>query len=305
MALRRGILCFPLPWALRLGSWLGMLAFGLLRHERHKTLNNLKMAYGSAFSPDERRRLAREVFRNAGRASAELAFLWSGQAGNLLTHVRVEGLEHMLQVLESGRGILILSAHFGNWELMAPLFARTLPCQVGAVARDLRNPGLNREVLTLRKRLGIHIFRRGHSGRDYVRFLRTGNALGILGDIDTKSGNGLFVPFFGRPAWTQRGIAELALLGKARVVPAFLARDPRDPQRHVLRVEPALPEPEGLDKEQWIEVMTQAFTQAIEQAVRRQPEQWMWMHRRWRHRPDTPGHRRRQQLKIASESPHA
>ena len=307
IAFRTGILVFPLHWARRIGEILGAAAFEIARGERRKTLENLRLAYGQGMPPAERLRAARAVFRNAGMSAVELAFLYAGRGGNILSRAKVEGMEHILGVLRSGCGVLLVTAHYGNWELVPPLLVAHVPCEGGVVARDLSNPGLNRTVLGLRRRFGVRVFRRGETGRDYVRFLRAGNALGILGDMDTSRGRGLFVDFFGRPAWTQRGIAQLALSGRAGIVPAFIARDPRDPGLHVLRIRPAISEgpaaPEGrvdaeersgvaeesaLPREARVAAMTQSFTRAIEEAIRERPDQWAWMHRRWRHQPDRP-----------------
>ncbi|HUT23784.1 MAG TPA: hypothetical protein VM492_05530, partial [Sumerlaeia bacterium] len=283
---RRAIVCLPLRWARGVGGCVGVAAFALVRKERRRTLENLKLAYAGGMSKGERLRLGREVFRNAGRSAAEAAFLSTGRGGNILTGARVEGLEHIRGVLESGRGVLAVTAHFGNWELVLALSSLRFPCKVGAVARDLSNPGLNRLVTDLRKRCGAEIFTRGESARDYVRFLRKGNALGILGDIDTSKGEGLFVDFFGRPAWTQSGVARLARIGGVRIVPAFIFRDRDDPALQVCRIEPPLEEPpEGLSDEEWIRATTQAFTKAIENAVRERPDLWMWMQQRWRRQP--------------------
>jgi KDO2-lipid IV(A) lauroyltransferase len=291
---RRAIVCLPLRWARGVGACVGVAAFPLVRKERRRTLENLKLAYGGEMSEGERRRLGREVFRNAGRSAVEAAFLSTGEGGNILTDTRVEGLEHIQGVLESGRGVLAVTAHFGNWELVLAVSALRFPCEVGAVARDLSNPGLNRLVTDLRERCGAQVFTRGQSGRDYVRFLRGGNVLGILGDIDTSKGEGLFVDFFGRPAWTQSGIARLARVACARIVPAFIFRDREDPALQVYRIEPPLEEPpEGLPEEEWIRATTQAFTKAIENAVRERPDLWMWMHRRWRRQPGEARTRRR------------
>ena len=287
--LRTGIFVFSLSAARKLTGLLGVIVFSLFRSERKKTLKNLELAYGEALTKSEKIALGRAVFRNAAMSFAEIVFLHWGRGGNILTTAKVEGIEHVLNVLKTGRGVLVVTAHFGNWELIPPLVGARIPCKGGVVARNLSNPGFNRTILRFRRRFGIHIFRRGETGRDYIHFLREKNVLGILGDIDTTRGNGIFVDFFGRPVWTQRGIAQLALMSNARIIPAFITREPNDPRLHLLKIQPPLDEPQGLKKDEWIATMTQAFTRSIETAVRERPDQWMWMHRRWRHIPRQGG----------------
>jgi Kdo2-lipid IVA lauroyltransferase/acyltransferase len=99
----------------------------------------------------------------------------------------------------------------------------------------------------------------------------------------------MFVDFFGRAAWTQTGIARLAQMGRAKILTGFIARDPDNPANHVLRLNPPLPEPSKGAEDDWIAETTRAFTAQIEENVRARPGQWMWMHRRWRHRPASDG----------------
>lgn len=284
-ALSKAILVFPLGLGCRIGAWAGISAFYLMRKEREKTLRNLKMIYRGRKSQAERRSLAKAVFRNAGRSAAEAAFLNAHRGRQLHEKAVIEGLEHIREPVRAGRGVVILSAHYGNWEFIASLLIRQGIQRLGAIARDIKNPMLDRMIHRFRTNMGLQVFPRGRSGRDYIRFLRSGGALAVLGDIDTKSGDGIFVPFLGRLAWTQRGIAELARLGQAAIVPVFAERDRADPLRHVVRIHPALPEPATEDKEEWVAEMTRAYTGAIETAVAARPDLWMWMHRRWRRRP--------------------
>lgn len=283
--LRRVMVSLAPPRARAVGASLGSSAYRVLRGERRKTLENLKLAYGDAMPAAERGRLAKEVFRNAGMAAAELAFLSAGRAEAILSRGRIEGLQHVRDVLESGAGAVIVTAHFGLWEIGIPLLAPRISCETAAVARELSNPHLDRLLNEARRDAGAHVFARGQTGRSYIRYLRQGNVLIVLGDIDTDKGDGVFVPFFGRPAWTQSGIARLARMGRARVLTSFIMRDASDPDRHVGVLNAPLPEPEGRTEEEWDAQMTQAFTAQIEAAVRQRPELWMWMHRRWQHQP--------------------
>lgn len=288
MLTRGAMVSLPTLWARRLGGALGKAAFYLLGGERRKVLDNLKLAYGDSLSDGARRDIARSVFQNAGRSVAEGALLSVGRMRTIMSDVRVDGFEHIQAVLDSGRGVVLLSAHMGNWEMITAALTPKLSCEMGGVARKLHNPYMERIIAETRRRIGSRVFSRGKTGRDYVRFLKEGNLLAIMGDIDTLKGEGVFVDFFGRPAWTQIGIARLARIGKARIVPAFMLRDRRDPARHVLEIGPPLEESEGLDGPAWIQAMTATFTAEIERAVRARPDLWMWMHRRWRRQPGDP-----------------
>ena len=286
----RLVACLSPRIARRLGAALGKLGFALARGERRAVLRHLEWAFGGTMSEDERLEMARRVFINAGITAAEWPFLAAGRAACLQEKVTIEGEEHLREAEATGRGLLFLTAHYGNWELMTPLMTpRVKDREVGVVARDLSNPWLNEVTVRTRRGHGARVFPRGGTGRDYVRFLREGNGLAVLGDIDTSKGGGIFVDFFGRPAWTQTGIARLAYMGRAIILPVFIKRDPDDPARHVVTIEPALSEPEGATADEYVALMTQAFTKAIEKAVRERHDQWMWMHRRWRRQPQPGG----------------
>jgi KDO2-lipid IV(A) lauroyltransferase len=289
IALRRAMVFLPLSWARRLGGWLGAAAFVLMRWERRKALESIELAFGDTLTRSERAALGSRVFRNAGMGAAEGAFTSTGKLDPVLQGVRVKGLEHAQAAAKAGQGTVAVTAHFGNWEIGAPFLARDLPCKVGVVARRLSNPLLEEMLNDSRRKVGIHVFPTGETGRGYIRFLREGNLLCVLGDIDTSHGDGMFVDFFGRPAWTQTGIARLAQMGRAKILTGFISRDPRDPGHHMLRLNPPLPGPGEGAKSDWIAETTRAFTAQIEESVRARPEQWMWMHRRWRHRPASDG----------------
>ncbi len=285
IAVRIVMVRLPLSVARRIGAFLGSMVYYLAHLDRQRILENLQLAYGNELSEAQRLEIARGVFRTAGLGVVEAAYVSSGRVDEILQGMRVEGMEQVREVIAQGRGIVMVTAHFGNWELGVVPFVRSLPCEVGVVARELSNPHLERLLLEQRSLCGEKVFLRGKTGRDYVRFLRSGNMLGVVGDMDTTRGEGIFVNFFGRPAWTQTGIGRLARMGRARVFTAFASFDPEDPNRSVLEIKP-LPEPEAKDESEWIAEITQSFTDRIEDVVRRHPEQWMWMHRRWRHRPE-------------------
>jgi KDO2-lipid IV(A) lauroyltransferase len=289
----RGVLLAPLlafltalfarlPWAAaqRLGAALGGLAWIAGRRDRRRTLDHLALAFPER-ADRERRALARASFRHHGTTLGECLHLLGRDCADVGRRVVVEGWEVVEALRAAGRPILVLTGHCGNWELLAALInCRGLGMAV--VARSLADAGLNELVVGLRRRFGTETLERAAPGaaRRLLRVLREGGALGMLIDQDTRV-EGVWVPFFGRPAFTPVGAARIALRQGAAVVPAFIERLPDG--RHHARFHPPLDLPPD-------EVAsTAAMTAAIEAQVRRRPEQWVWMHRRWRRAPPAEG----------------
>ena len=267
-----------LPWSVaqRFGRRLGGLAWILARRDRVRALRHLEVAYPE-LPPDRRREIAHACFRHLGTSAAELLHVCGRRPEAACTHVRVEGFDHVERARAAGRPILILTGHCGNWELIATTNL-SHGMGIAAMARELDDAPLNRFALEVRDHLGGETIMRGSSGssRQMLRVLRAGGALAMLIDQDFRT-DGVFVPFFGRLAHTTRAPAELALRLGARVVPVFDER--LEDGTHLVRFQPALDLPDGAVE------ATVRMTSAIEAQVRRRPEQWVWMHRRWRRRP--------------------
>ncbi len=279
-ALLRGLaaLLGPLSWRAvgRAGRAIGALAWAFGRRDRARALDHLALAFPE-LSPAARRKLARDCFRHQGTSLAECLHLLSRDGAEVTSHVDVLGWEEVQAARAGGRPILILTGHCGNWELLAALInCRGLGMAV--VARPLEDPPLQALLSGLRARFGTTTIERGNEGaaRAILARLRRGGALGMLIDQDTKV-DGVWVPFFGRPAFTPVGPAKIALRQHAAVVPAFIER--QDDGRHLARFLPAMDLP-GDPRE-----ATAAMTRAVEDQVRHRPEQWVWMHRRWRRQP--------------------
>ncbi len=155
---------------------------------------------------------------------------------------------------------------------------------MSTVVRRVYDPRLDRVMTDLRSRFGTEVIHRGPSaGRDLLRSLLKNRVLGLLIDQDIRDLTGAFVPFFGRPAWTPTGAATMAIRAERPIVPAFTHR--RADGRHIVEVHRPLPFPESGSTEEKVHRLTAAATAAIEQQVRKHPEQWVWMHRRWRTQP--------------------
>ncbi len=231
----------------------------------------------------ERRALARRSFAHLGEVLGECCYLHHCSAADVSSHVTLAGWEHVEAARAQRRPIVVFTGHCGNWELLAAaLNVRGLGMIV--VAREIDEPGLQKMLLDLRARFGTRTIVRGTPGaaRALLGALRGAGALGLLIDQDTKV-EGVFVQFFGRPAWTPVGAAELALRFDAAVLPTFIER--LADGSHSACIHPALALPTDPT------AATALMTAAIEVQIRAHPEQWVWLHRRWRRRPEpaSPG----------------
>jgi KDO2-lipid IV(A) lauroyltransferase len=270
-----------LPWSLaqRLGAGIGSIFYLLKSEHRRLSIEHLGIAFPE-LAPGKRCALARASFRHLGASAGELLHIRSRPPSAASHHVQVEGFEEVERQRQLGRPILILTAHIGNWELISTAnYSHGLG--LAAIARQLDDRGLHRFSVELRAHLGSETIARGSStaSRQLLRVLRSGGALAMLidQDIDTE---GVFVPFFGRLAHTTVAAAQIARRLQAAVVPTFAERCADG--SHLVRFHPALDLPE--DPIRAIGLMTAV----IEKQIRKRPEQWVWLHQRWKRRPARP-----------------
>jgi KDO2-lipid IV(A) lauroyltransferase len=262
--------------AQRWGGRLGALGWRLSRRDRRRAIEHVGIAFPE-LAAAERRELAQRSFVHLGTTLGEALYLMRRDAAEVERRVRVEGWEHVAQEREAKRPVLIVTGHCGNWELLAATInGRGLGMSV--VARQLDEPELDGLLVGLRARFGTPTIARGTPGaaRALLRALRQGGALGMLIDQDTKV-EGVWVPFLGRPAFTPVGAADLALRFGCAVIPASIER--LADGSHLARFHPALDLPADPT------AATAAMTEPIEAQIRRVPEQWVWLHRRWRRQP--------------------
>jgi Kdo2-lipid IVA lauroyltransferase/acyltransferase len=267
-----------LEWsdAQRLGRGFGALAWRLAGRERRRTREHLALALPE-LSAAAREGIGRASFAHFGAMLGECLWLTERDTAEVARRLTLEGWEEVERARAAGRPILVLTGHCGNWELLAAgLNARGLGMAV--VARELDDPGQQEALLDFRARFGTRTVVRGRPGaaRELLRTLRAGGALGMLIDQDTRV-EGVWVSFLGRPAWTPSGAADIALRFDAAVLPTFVERLADGSHRG--RIHPALDLPRDP------QAATQAMSDTIETQIRRVPEQWVWMHRRWRRRP--------------------
>lgn len=269
--------------ALRTGQAAGLLLYVFDGRHRRLAQEQLQRAFPQ-WSPAEIRRSARWCYTNLGASAAEFLRLGCSDRRAVLDRVAVEGLEHLERAHGRGRGVILLSAHFGNWELLG-IVCSTLGYRFLPVARPLDNPWLNRLINRIRGRFGGEVVsKKAESApRDMIQALRRGNLVGILLDQNVAADDGVFVNFFDRPACTSKGLALLARRTGAAVVPVFIVRETLD--RHRILLQPPLELAATGDLHADVAVNTARCTAAIERMVRVHPEQWLWLHRRWKTQP--------------------
>ena len=270
----------PLAIAQRAGDGFGALAFLLASGERQKALLSLQRAFPEK-SEAERRALARACFRHLGRVAFEAAVAERLSAAQLDALVEVpEAVRRLvLSAHAEGKGVVAVTGHVGHWELLGWAFVR-LGIPLHVIARDNVDGRLTRLVVAFRQKGGVRTILRGAPGAavGMLRALRRGDALGLLVDQDTRV-QSVCVPFFGTLAATPRAPADLTLRTGAPTVVVFLQRG-LDGRYHFSGEQ--LDVPHSGDAEADVVELTRRYSRAIETAVRRAPEQWVWMHQRWK-----------------------
>lgn len=284
-ALLRGLLAgsrlLPLPVLRAVGRAAGCAALPLARRDRRRALAHIARAFPE-HADAWHRTLARRCAGHLGSVLGEVAWLWSATSQEIMARSEFVGLEHLTGGLRPGRGAVFITGHCGNWEwLNLGLGASGVPMTV--TAREVYDPRLDEVARRLRGRFGGETALRGRdAGGKAVKALRQGRVVGLLIDQDIDA-PGVFVEFFGQPAWTPSGAALFALRTGSPLVVGFAARMPDGRMR--LSFSPPVEMARGPDLDTDVARLTALLTAHIERQVREHPEQWVWMHRRWKHQP--------------------
>ncbi|MCI0354425.1 MAG: lysophospholipid acyltransferase family protein [Acidobacteria bacterium] len=266
-------LCMALAW----------LVYWLHGRLRRVGLRNLEIAFPEK-SAGERRRIVKALFTHLGRQLAEFCLLPRYTKENVTETVLYDGLDNYDAARRRGRGVVILTAHLGGWELGS--FVHSLnghPMHI--VVRALDNPYVNRLVDRYRTLHGNTTLDKLDFARGLLGALRAGETVGILMDQNITPPQGVFVDFFGHKACTAGGLAKVALRTDAAVVPGFTIWD-EQLRKYRISFDPALELLRSGDEEADVISNTARFTRVIEDCARRYPEQWLWVHRRWKTRPE-------------------
>jgi len=278
----KGIGLLPRPIARALGIALGQVVYFLHGKLRRVGLRNLTLAFPD-LSNSQRKKILRGVFTSLGRQLAEVCLFPRYTRANVSDVVIYDGFENFDRAFARGKGVLFLTAHLGGWELSA--FAHSLYGHpLSFLMRPLDNPYLDRMMREYRTLHGNQTIGKDDPTRGLLRALKAGKVVGFLMDTNMTPPQGIFVDYFGIPACTASGLARMALRTDAAVVPGFTLWDTRL-RKYKLRFDPALTLIRTGDQEADIAAHTQLFTKVIEDFVRRYPDQWLWVHRRWKTRP--------------------
>jgi KDO2-lipid IV(A) lauroyltransferase len=298
VGLRSVLQSLPHSAARACGGALGRLAHRLDRRHRRVALRNLALAFPE-LPPAARRRLAARCFRHFGAALCDLISADRFDPVEVCRRFSYEGWEHLDAAERLGKGVFLLGAHHGCWEISGRpigLYRGTLH----TIARPADNPYLERELSRLRARHGYEVIHKRGAARRMLQVLRAGGRIGILPDQRVRPHEGILVPFFGHPALTTPVLARLSLRSGAPVVPVFAYPEPRGRYRVVVRppiLPPATPPAHasaaeaveaadvpagGADSSaEIVAALTRRYLEVIEREIRDHPHMWLWMHRRW------------------------
>ncbi|MGB8658645.1 MAG: lysophospholipid acyltransferase family protein [Candidatus Zixiibacteriota bacterium] len=266
----------PYRLALLLGSFLGWLAFDVVRVRRKTTLTNLRKSLGK--EKGELARIGRRAYQNIGKSMVEYSLFPSLDKEKILRMVEFEGTEHFDEALKRGKGAVVVAGHFGSWELMG-----AATCQKGYpvdfLVGEQHNLLVDNLMNDFRRSAGIGIIKMGAAAKGVIRALKNNRFVAMLSDQDAGE-DGTVVEFFNRPASTPKGPAAFALKMDAPIIMAFIVRSNHGKQRVI--IEKPIFEETTPDKEEDIRRLTQAYTRMLEEYVRKYPDHWFWPHRRWK-----------------------
>jgi KDO2-lipid IV(A) lauroyltransferase len=273
----------PMNIGVRVGGFLGKLVYYILNKERKKTIRNLRCAFPEK-NEIEIKFIAKGCFENLGKGLFELINLPKLTEDNIKRIAKIEGEEHVKKALSKGKGFIFVTGHIGNWELMGAVFG-IKGYKVNVIAAPLYDNRINELLIKQRARHSVKVILRGSQDikREIIKALHNNESLSMLIDQDTKV-PGVFVDFFGRPAYTPSGAASISMRTDAPVLMGFITRLPDN--THRIHIKPPLQLINTGHRDSDIKENTALFTKIIEEQIRKTPEQWVWMHNRWKKQPE-------------------
>ena len=272
----------PKSWAIQLGCGIGLLYYYLVKKRREIASHNLRIAFGDDFTAAQRTEICKASFINVGKTCIEFLRFPKRNAQNIWNDITVEGQENLHTALEGGKGAIVCLAHFGNWELLSLVYGALIPDRAKAIAFPLKNQLLNAYISRHRERMSLELIPRKRAIRETLRALKNNQAVGFFADQNAGT-EGVFVEFLGKPASAVRGPAVLALKTGAPLLFSLDIRQPDD-RHHVYISSPIYTEPSD-DFERDVELYTTQMLKQLETYIHKHPEQWLWLHNRWKTQP--------------------
>jgi len=263
-----------------LGNILGDFTFYILRIRRKQVFKNLRIAFGNQKSEIELKRIARKTYHNLGKTLLEFLQLPRMNGTRIRRIVDTSELCKVEPILKKGRGAILLGAHFGNWELLGAAFGLG-GYPVNVIGRLSNNRRIGHTIDRYRRLVGMKVIQKNDPIRKVFRVLSNNELVAILIDQNTRK-DMIFVDFFGRPAATAKGIAVFALRTGAPVVPAFIVRERK---YHKILIGNPIYAHSSENADRDIQRYTAQFSKVIESYIRQYPDQWFWLHNRWKTQP--------------------
>lgn len=264
------------------GAWIGLLVWSLSGRDRHRINRHLSLVYGDRLTNADRTRIGREFFINSGKNLTDVV-RFSNHFDEIKSLVTVEGLDNYHAAFAAGKGIIGISGHIGNFELLAA-YLGNIGYPIAVIGREMYDRRLDRLLVANRKAAGLTNFSTNESPRKLLKWLSGNGGVGVLIDTDSSRVRGDFVNWFGRPAYTPIGQALLGLRAGAAFVPMACVRVEENRYKIIIRP-PVSISPTGNKTEDALAV-TQACVLELESIIHQYPSQWIWLHNRWHTRPE-------------------
>lgn len=274
----------PRPVARSISNFLGLVWFKIDKRHRTIVLENIKLSLDPSMEDYQVRTVTRQIFKNIAGIIFEIGWAYNLNESEFSRYFIFKGKEHLEEALKKEKGILALTCHMGNWELLCQAVS-LLGLKNAILYRKLDFPPLDRFMLEIREQFGTKLIPLKGASRKVDELLAQGQIVGTLLDQNVDWYEGCFVDFFGRPACTNRGVASLVLRTGAPVVPMFISRQG---ERYTIEFLPEVPLVQTGDPTKDLEINTQNYTSAIETMIRKCPDQWLWVHNRWKTKASCP-----------------
>jgi Kdo2-lipid IVA lauroyltransferase/acyltransferase len=270
----------PLRWSMKSGEILGVLLFYLWGSRRKIAIENLSKSVlaNTIATTEQAEEIIRNNFKNLGRSFVEVIKIFFGLGKEVIDSIEIEGVENFQNAESKGKGIIYITGHCGNWELLAIAFSMKFS-EISVVARAIDNPYINNFVERVRRKFGNSVIHKKGALKPIMQTLKNNGCVGILMDQAVLRDEGVVIDFLGRGAWTTKMPALIARKTSAAVLPAFIHRTDKG---HRMIIYPEIELSRSDDMERAVKEDTVNFSRFIEEYIKAHPTEWLWIHKRWK-----------------------